>query len=578
MASSQTILDSRIRDEDVVSASETAVLHTASRLNLQPALSDWSAVSLRSLAEKDPNRFLEAFEEVFQHEPSSGNASTIFCEAVLAIIGLQHELTAPQRNLILSLCTKARTRPLPTMLWANFVQAKLDNPGQLARVLTACQRNKAHLERRVEHVMSQRFRELALLSRRPILVLGYSETIVGALRGIPPEDVGNLEIVTPRNGWAGRTIAHGELFAKKIAESVPGASVEVINDEVMLSSLREGDPALLIMGCRVVGLRYSGELEVANPRGALEYLYTAKESKVPVGIVAGAYKLWPTGTYECSRPLIVLDDDNDIIPSSLFDWVMTEDGVFTPGQIGKEYPALFNADGIPIGSIRGCLGNAGDRFKTLTSEIKTVVKELGADSGGTALPQGIKRSDRVVLRDLLPDFVKEAEVHYETVLQQDEKWVDAHASKYLALFSNRVVDEGDDLPALYERTGDLYGFGGFFFPRVSHGVSLAYLTPNTAYVTGKSGRLIYEALVDPRWEYRTVEGISGETKLTQQEVEYLLDSFPEVFARSPFPDIAGRRLYTLRANQSALGTLSRILSTGGLVLLGDPTGDVPRRT
>jgi hypothetical protein len=55
---------------------------------------------------------------------------------------------------------------------------------------------------------------------------------------------------------------------------------------------------------------------------------------------------------------------------------------------------------------------------------------------------------------------------------------------------------------------------------------------------------VLKALEHPRWDFRTLEGISNETGFPQAKVKEILDRYPELVRKSVVPDRRGRELYT----------------------------------
>ena len=58
---------------------------------------------------------------------------------------------------------------------------------------------------------------------------------------------------------------------------------------------------------------------------------------------------------------------------------------------------------------------------------------------------------------------------------------------------------------------------------------------------------VLDALADPKWDFRTVEGISTETGVPKEEVEEILRSYPTLVRKSLVRDVRGQRLYTLKS-------------------------------
>ena len=65
-------------------------------------------------------------------------------------------------------------------------------------------------------------------------------------------------------------------------------------------------------------------------------------------------------------------------------------------------------------------------------------------------------------------------------------------------------------------------------------------------ITDPSERKIFEALEDPKWEWRTVAALSGASGLSQEEVRRVLRSHPGLVRKSIVPSHKGAELYTLQ--------------------------------
>jgi hypothetical protein len=62
---------------------------------------------------------------------------------------------------------------------------------------------------------------------------------------------------------------------------------------------------------------------------------------------------------------------------------------------------------------------------------------------------------------------------------------------------------------------------------------------------------VVDSLTDPRWDFRTLEGIAKESGLAPETVREVLAAHPDLFANSPVPDEHGRELYRLRERGKA---------------------------
>lgn len=62
---------------------------------------------------------------------------------------------------------------------------------------------------------------------------------------------------------------------------------------------------------------------------------------------------------------------------------------------------------------------------------------------------------------------------------------------------------------------------------------------------------IVGALEDSRYEWRSIEGISNQTGLSQAQVRRILEQMGNAIVRSSVPDDEGRSLYTTRQHYRA---------------------------
>ncbi len=68
-------------------------------------------------------------------------------------------------------------------------------------------------------------------------------------------------------------------------------------------------------------------------------------------------------------------------------------------------------------------------------------------------------------------------------------------------------------------------------------------------MTEEEEQKIIRALSNNRWDYRTVEGIEGETKIAADVIRAFLGSRKDIVWKSLIPDRQGRDLYTLTARR-----------------------------
>ena len=65
-------------------------------------------------------------------------------------------------------------------------------------------------------------------------------------------------------------------------------------------------------------------------------------------------------------------------------------------------------------------------------------------------------------------------------------------------------------------------------------------------ISDTNERKVFEALENPRWDFRTIEGLSRSTRLSLEEIRKIVNKHLDVIQLMRFPDQKGRRLYALR--------------------------------
>lgn len=77
-------------------------------------------------------------------------------------------------------------------------------------------------------------------------------------------------------------------------------------------------------------------------------------------------------------------------------------------------------------------------------------------------------------------------------------------------------------------------------------------------------RKVFEALENPKWDFRTVEGLSRSTELTNDDIKIILRKYQDFIRIVSIPDRMGRRLYKLKGRSTkrleVLNTLRVFLS------------------
>ncbi len=66
-----------------------------------------------------------------------------------------------------------------------------------------------------------------------------------------------------------------------------------------------------------------------------------------------------------------------------------------------------------------------------------------------------------------------------------------------------------------------------------------------AIVSDPNERKVFEGLANPTWDFRTIGGLSKETKLPEDEVKSILDKYPHLVRESLVRSPKGQELFTL---------------------------------
>lgn len=77
----------------------------------------------------------------------------------------------------------------------------------------------------------------------------------------------------------------------------------------------------------------------------------------------------------------------------------------------------------------------------------------------------------------------------------------------------------------------------------------------------ESEKKVFEALADPKWDFRTVDGLSRATGLETEAVNEILEGHSDLVRKSYVPDNLGRDLYTLRMKERTTGEILKNLKT-----------------
>lgn len=80
-------------------------------------------------------------------------------------------------------------------------------------------------------------------------------------------------------------------------------------------------------------------------------------------------------------------------------------------------------------------------------------------------------------------------------------------------------------------------------------------------ITDPEEKKVFEALADPEWDFRTVEGIQRSTHLPYERIVEILRRHDNLIRKSAIPDGHGRDLYTLPSKRTRGIELFNLLRT-----------------
>ena len=86
-------------------------------------------------------------------------------------------------------------------------------------------------------------------------------------------------------------------------------------------------------------------------------------------------------------------------------------------------------------------------------------------------------------------------------------------------------------------------------------------------VSEPDARKVFEALADPKWDFRTIDGLGQSTGLTDDRIAQILLRHRSLIRQSPVLDRRGRALYTL----SSKGATFRELLTNARAFISKST-------
>ncbi|MCX6023895.1 MAG: hypothetical protein NTZ05_19625 [Chloroflexi bacterium] len=451
---------------------------------------------------------VDAFRLRLRQNPSAGDIAENLADLVIYVMGTSPKLTARQREWVTALCDTVGERPLPALRWAEFIRSNLETPERIRLVLIACKRSMHALAGRLTTVIASNARRLHLLHQPSIVAVGYSKTIVAAIQGVAKASDGPVTVYTPEIRLPGKPQAEHELLQQELTTRESRVTVISLPISQLFDELAAHNVNAAFMGCKVLaraprtaadGTR-SFTVEAVNSRLAAQIGRRLREEGIPLIVVAGLYKIWPTAFYEQHRTTGVLGPAfkgrplNDVLDERNIDWILTERGCFRTATFMEAEvtaPYFDDPDFVTPCVLSACADNdlkamikrynRGDRAPHPMIGVKNVgpnqlsVDALRAEREAAA----VEERERYAATGELPEHFTEAREYFEQLLL-DDAWYAAYHHQYVALMGQTVIDEDADRVALLQRLYRQYGRRPLYTGHVTREQSALRLRPRTA--------------------------------------------------------------------------------------------------
>lgn len=409
-------------------------------------------------------RLATGFRRAFDESESCVERVRDFSLVGLYAIGTEADLGADSvaKQLLLSLCTTARRRPVPLLRWSEYV---LDNIAKLDKVrgaLQACYLSQRELDDLLANVGAEMSGMAGLPQRPRILLVGFSQHALSVLEGLAAALPGPARITTSR------------VRVREALEGKRNVQVDLVREDELKQALAPGAFDLAVSGCNAIG-RFEGRLEIVNGRQSVGLAKAVKRMGVPVAIAGALYKIWPAAFYEKHRAWAELETvngepANGFLRSWEVDWILTEYGCSKASQFGRAIlpKALLERDvfELPMGlSARG-----DERFRYYTEEIQKkgaiqLLQELAEEEPKGPGVTPVIDPERLEWRKTgkLPKHYEEGAERFKALLA-DDAWYKQHEGRYVAVPAPSapepsVIGPTDDLSELLRQVQEQQGDG-----------------------------------------------------------------------------------------------------------------------
>jgi hypothetical protein len=287
------------------------------------------------------------FAAALKNIPGAGAAAGFFATVALPLL----ESPLHDRTVLKALADALlKTRPLPGTKWAAKIGSGDYDRNELILALRQCLESKSALPEGLANSADSLIAELNIAEGDSLVIKRTSDSVAMLVRAIVKRKPITVDILSER-------VESRAEFEARIAweeyGKIPGVAIRQVRAEDVFghSDVFRGRCKAVVLGCHLAARAAPADesLTVVVARHAERLLRSAREDLVPSVLVLGTYKFWDQPTFQSQQDVIFKNRDVEIVDADLFDYIVTEDGVFTNAQALSRYKPLLDAPEIPGG-------------------------------------------------------------------------------------------------------------------------------------------------------------------------------------------------------------------------------------
>lgn len=420
---------------------------------------------------------------------TTGEFVTCLEHHVLYGIGQSTSLNEIQRRFIASVCSVSRRRPLPALLWSEFVLANLDTPLRVREAFAASLFTKAKQLSTIRKRAGEAWRRLLDSGKLAhdegprILAVANSRTLIEALKGIAEVDDKQISVFVPEMKWRYPTGFLRDHFRKEF-EPFRNLTCNPISERNAESLLVDSEIDVVLTGCKLIARSPSGELHVVNSAPCIDLVKKAQNSSALVVVATGMYKIWPDWFYERYHGEIPSierwnnEPANGLLHGDELTWIFTERGEFKADVFAKVHPpvSFFESTGLHRSSALQIKENT-EAFKNKRSArtvkgCKPITPMADEEMAPYRRPltEEELRERTAWEHDSVPDKCQYAHDYYYRNVVVDDAWYRANEGKWVSLLGTQPprIMVRDTLAELIVDAQNEWGRGAHLTRRVDH--------------------------------------------------------------------------------------------------------------